>query len=59
MGTISNETLAFMEIVREDYPKTWEWIRYKANWEHMCVGAVFNYYREYIEDLMQEEKNNV
>jgi hypothetical protein len=59
MGVISNETLALMKVVREDYPSTWEWVRHKANWEHMCVGAIFEHWGSHIKGLMEEEKSNV
>lgn len=59
MGIISKETLALITLVRDNYPKTCDWIKHKANWEHMCMGAVCEYYRKYIEELMEEEKPNV
>jgi uncharacterized membrane protein YoaK (UPF0700 family) len=59
MGVISKETLALISLVRGDFPKTWEWVRHKANWEGMCVGAVCTYYDDHIKTLMEEEKNNV
>ncbi len=59
MAVISKETLAFMDLIRDNYPKTWDWMRHKANWEHMCMGAVCEYYRKYIEELIEEEKNSV
>lgn len=37
------------------YPKTLEWVRHKARWEHMPLGAVLNQYREYIDELMAQE----
>jgi hypothetical protein len=59
MGIISKETTALLNNVRDNFPKTWEWVRYKANWERMCVGAVCEYYRFTIEKLMDEETANV
>jgi hypothetical protein len=59
MSVISEETISLIAIVRENYPKTWEWVRHKANQEHMCVGAVFKYYYSHIEELMEEEKFSV
>ena len=56
MGVISKETLALMAIVRDNYPKTWEWVRHKARWEHMCVGAIFEHWDNHIKTLMEEEK---
>lgn len=41
--------------IRDSYPNTWDWMRHKANWEHMCMGAVLNYYEEYIDGLMEKE----
>lgn len=37
------------------YPKTLEWVRHKAIWEHITLGAVLNGYESYIEELMQQE----
>jgi hypothetical protein len=45
-----------MKVVREDYPSTWEWVRHEANWEHMCVGAIFEHWSNHIKGLMEEEK---
>jgi hypothetical protein len=58
MGVISKETLDLIAVVRERYPKTWEWIRHKANLEHMCVGAIFKYWKSTIKAMMKEEKPN-
>ena len=41
--------------IRDNYPNTWEWMRHKASWEHMCMGAVLNHYEEHIDDLMCTE----
>lgn len=41
--------------IRDNYPNTWEWMKHKANWEGMCMGAVLNSYEEYIDELMSEE----
>lgn len=59
MGVISKETLALMKVVREDYLKTWDWMRHKASWEGMCMGAVCEHYSAHIKALMEEEKPNV
>lgn len=42
--------------IRDNYPNTWEWMKHKANWEHMCMGAVLNNYERYIDELMSEEE---
>lgn len=39
----------------EKYPKTLEWVRHKAAWEHIPLGAVLNEYKNHIEALMKEE----
>jgi hypothetical protein len=59
MGVISKETLDLIAVIRYNYPKTWEWVRHKANWEHMCVGAIFEHYDSTIKVLMEKEKTNV
>ena len=59
MGAISKEALALVSLVRDEFPKTMEWVRHKANWEGMCVGAVCEYYRGTIEELMKEERKDV
>jgi len=59
MSVVSKETLALISLVREEFPKTWEWIRQRANLESMCVGAVCTYYNDRIKTLMEEEKSNV
>ena len=58
MGVISKETLDLIAVVREGYPKTWERVRQKANFEHMCVGAIFKYWKSTIKAMMKEEKPN-
>jgi hypothetical protein len=58
MSVISKETLALLNLVREDFPKTWDWMKHKANWEGMCMGAVCEYYSEHIKTLMEEEKKD-
>lgn len=46
--------------IRDGYPNTWEWMRHKANWEHMCMGAVLDNYERYIDELISlEEKGAV
>ena len=42
-------------MLMEKYPKTLEWVRHKARWEHITLGAVLNGYKSYIEELMQQE----
>lgn len=44
-----------LNTIRDHYPNTWEWMRHKANWEHMCMGAVLNNYEKYIDELMDKE----
>jgi hypothetical protein len=58
MAVISNEALELHALVRDNYPKTYEWMKHKANWEHMCMGAVSEYYRKQIEAMIEEEKHN-
>ena len=43
----------------KNYPKTLEWMRHKASWEHMTLGAVLNNYEQYIDELMSEETTEV
>ena len=45
--------------IRENYPNTWDWMRHKANWEHMCMGAVLSNYENYIDELMRKEEGAV
>lgn len=42
--------------IRDNYPNIWEWMKHKANWEHMSLGAVLNDYEEYINELMNKEE---
>ena len=44
-----------LDKIRDNYPNTWDWMRHKANWEHMCMGAVLDNYERYIDELMEEE----
>lgn len=44
--------------IRDNYPNTWEWMKCKASLEHMCMGAVLNNYERYIDELMEEEKDD-
>lgn len=53
MRVISNETLGLITVVRDNYPKTWEWVRHKANWECMCIGAIFEHWCNHIKTLME------
>ena len=41
--------------IRDNYPNTWEWMKRKANWEGMCMGAVLDNYEKRIDELMGEE----
>lgn len=41
--------------IRDNYPDTWEWMKHKASWEHMCLGAVLNSYEDYIDVMMEKE----
>lgn len=41
--------------IRDNYPNTWEWMKHKANWEGMCMGAVLDNYEEYIDELVDKE----
>lgn len=46
--------------IRDNYPRTWEWMKHKANWEYMCMGAVLYNYEKYIDKLISlEEKGAV
>lgn len=42
--------------IRDEYPKTFEWMQHKASWEHITLGAVLNGYEDYIDELMQQEE---
>ena len=42
-------------LLLDKYPETLEWVRHKARWEHITLGAVLNGYESYIEELMQQE----
>ena len=41
--------------IRNEYPKTFEWMQHKASWEHITLGAVLHGYEDYIDELMQQE----
>jgi hypothetical protein len=41
--------------IRDNYPNTWDWMKHKANWEGMCMGAVLNNNEEYIDRLIELE----
>ena len=41
--------------IRDNYPNTWEWMRHKASWEHMCMGAVLDSYEKHIDEMMERE----
>ena len=53
MATIVN--MKKLNNIRDNYPNTWEWMRHKASWEHMCMGAVLDSYEKYIDELMERE----
>lgn len=42
--------------IRDEYPKTFEWMQHKASWEHITLGAVLNGYEDYIDELTQQEE---
>lgn len=44
--------------IRDNYPTIWKWMRDKASWEHMTLGAVLNNYEEYIDELIKGDKTN-
>ena len=44
-----------LNLIRDNYPNTWKWMQHKASWEHMCMGAVLNYYETYIDELIEKE----
>jgi hypothetical protein len=46
-------------LLLEKYPKTLEWVRHKANWERIPLGAVLNGYKSHIEELMRQEDAEV
>lgn len=46
-------------LLLQKYPNTLEWVRHKARWEHITLGAVFNEYDSYIEELMRQEDAEV
>ena len=41
--------------IRDNYPDTWEWMKHKASWEHMCMGAVLDSYEKHIDEMMERE----
>lgn len=53
MATIVNTKK--LNKIRDNYPQTWEWMRHKASWEHMCMGAVLDSYEKYIDEMMERE----
>lgn len=56
MGIISCEAMELFQKVRDQYPDTHEWVKHKARWEGMPVGAVCMAYRDYIKELMRQEE---
>ena len=38
-----------------EYPNTLDWVRHKARWEQIPLGAVLNDYKDYIDELMIKE----
>ena len=57
--TITKETIDFISMVRAEYPKTYEWMRHKAKWEQIVLGAVAIEYKDYILALIEKEKAGV
>lgn len=45
-----------LDKIRDNYPGVWDWMKSKANYEHMCMGAVLNYNEEYIDRLIELEE---
>lgn len=56
MGLIDAKAMELFREVRDHYPKTYEWVKHKARWEGMPVGAVCMEYRDYIKELMSKER---
>ena len=52
MATVNVKKL---DKIKNEYPKTYEWMRHKASWEHITLGAVLNCYENYIDELMENE----
>lgn len=46
--------MEFITLVKDNYPEAWEWMKHKANWEHIPIGAVANDYKNYIEKLINK-----
>lgn len=44
--------------MKTKYPKTLEWVKHKASWEHITLSAVMVRYTGYIKELMAQEGNN-
>ena len=44
-----------LDKIRDNYPKTYEWMQHKARWECMTMGAILNNYEKYIDELMSKE----
>lgn len=42
-------------LLMNEYPKTLDWVRHKARWEQIPLGAVLNDYKDYIDELMIKE----
>lgn len=55
MGVISNEAMSLFRKVRDQYPGTYDWVKHKAKWEGMPVGAVCMEYGDYIKELIRQE----
>ena len=55
MSIITREALELHAKVRDNYPKTYEWMKHKARWEHIPMGVVCMEHRDFIEQLMREE----
>lgn len=55
MAVIDLDAQELFRKVRDHYPETYEWVRHKARWEGMPVGAVCMDYRDYIKEMMARE----
>lgn len=54
---VTEEDLKIIKEIKNNYPKTWDWIKHKCNWEQMVAIRVLNEYRDYVNELMGEENN--
>jgi hypothetical protein len=45
-----------IDVIKDYYPNTFQWMKDKANWEHMSLSAILRNYPNQIQKLVAQEE---